>query len=110
MNGHKTPSKPYALVVWDDAHGDSTTEVFEGDIKHSPDRFYSYGWVIRSDKDGITLASEWNPNAGSWRSTMFIPRPMVQEEFLITLTKKREKKVKAAVSEQEPEAAAISGG
>lgn len=107
MNGHKSPNKPFALVIWRDAHGNSTEEFFEEDVRHAPDTFYSYGWLIKSDEIGVSLAAEWNPNAGSWRNHMFIDRPMVMEEFIITLTKKRTKKEKAAVAEV-PVAAATS--
>lgn len=84
------------LVIWDDAHGDSTSELSEDEITHEPSKFYSYGWLLRSNAIGISLAAEWNPTNNKWRGHMFIDRKMVVEELPITLTKKREKKVKAA--------------
>lgn len=106
MNGHKSPAKQFMLVIWDDAHADSTSELSEDEITHEPSSFYSYGWMLKSDAKGISLAAEWNPNNNKWRGHMFIDRKMVVEVLEITLTKKRVKKVKAAATEEA--AAAIS--
>lgn len=88
----KHPDKPFIVVTWDDAHG-SAEDVSEHMIDHKPMRAQSYGWLLRSDETGITLAAEWTPADALWRDTTFIPRKMVAEEVVLSLFKKRAKKV-----------------
>ena len=110
MNGHKNPPKPFALIVWLDAHGEASEPMTEENIdsKHHGSEYQSYVWVLRSDAKGVMLASEWCPEDKEYRATMFVPRGMVSEEIHITLSKKAvvKKKVKAAETEEVP--AAIS--
>lgn len=86
------PSKPYVMVTWGDAYGTADTEQREDEISHEPAVFQSYGWRLRSDPKGITLASEWSPKNNSYRGVMFIPRGMVIDETDLALSKKRQKK------------------
>mgnify|MGYP001561849402 CR=1 FL=1 len=86
----KHPAKPYAVVVWDDAHG-SDDEKTDETIDHEPTKVQSYGWVIRSDAKGVTLAAEYFPATNSYRSLTFIPRGMVSEESPRNLSRPRRK-------------------
>lgn len=82
------PDKPFGVIVWDDAHGASNEEYRESDIPHAAAPYQTYGWIVRSDSKGITIAAEWNKEDKTFRSTTFIPRPMVREEVLLRLVKK----------------------
>lgn len=86
------PQKNFGVVTWRDAHGRSE-EVAEKDIKHEPEIYRTYGWIIRSDEGGVSLAPEWNINSNTWRDVTFVDRPMVVSEQILSLSKKREKKI-----------------
>ena len=90
----KHPDKPFAMVIWDDAHGNSSDDYSEEELlkKHKGARYYSYGWLILSNEIGIRLVSEWQPEEKSYRATMFIPRGMVVEEQILVLAKPRRKR------------------
>lgn len=90
----KNPNKQFALVVWDDAFT-SDDEVEEHSIDHTPSRVNSYGWILRSDNIGITIAAEWGVDDGKYRIVTFVPRAMVVEEIPLTFTKKRRTTPKA---------------
>jgi hypothetical protein len=96
------PNKPFAVIIWGDAHGDATEEVKEDDIdkKHKPSVFYSYGWVLRSNPTGVSLAAEWCPEDKSYRATMFVPRPMIIEERELRLSKAYKKATSAPQSDE----------
>lgn len=83
----KHPNKTFAVVSWGDAHS-TEDEVKETEIKHEPWTIKTYGWVLRSDAVGVTLAGEW-VDGGTWRARTFIPRAMVIEEQVLTLGTKR---------------------
>jgi hypothetical protein len=90
----KHPDKPYGVTIWNDAHGDSSQDFFETDLQHSPQRYQTYGWILRSDTIGITMAAEFCTSDSSWRSTSFIPRGMVIEEIHLSLAKRPKRKEK----------------
>lgn len=85
----KTPNKPFAVVEWNDAHGGGADEFREETIKHGPVVYYTWGWVLRSDEVGVTLAAEWCPEDATYRSTTFIPRGMVTKETRLTTPRAR---------------------
>lgn len=87
----KHPDKPFGVVAWDDAWA-SGEEVPEDELVHGPMRFQIYGWIVRSDEKGVTIASEWRPHDGKWRDRSFIPRGMVVEELVLSLSKKAKKR------------------
>lgn len=93
MNQH--PSKKFGLVIWDDAVGNGS-EVPEEEIVHAPMRFHLYGWIVRSDEKGVTIASEWRPADNFWRDRSFIPRAMVVEEVVLALVKPRRRRTPVA--------------
>ena len=77
------------MVVWGDAHS-TEEEAKETEIKHEPWVIKTYGWVLRSDDRGVTLAGEW-VDGGTWRARTFIPRAMVIEEHVLGLSTRRKK-------------------
>ena len=95
----KHPARMFSVVVWDDAHGEAGHELTTADDiekYHKGARYQSYGWVLRSDERGVTLVSEWCPDDGSYRATMWVPRGMVVEERVLRLvgpTKPRKPKI-----------------
>lgn len=94
----KHPDKPFTLVVWDDAYGSADQEQREDEISHEPARFQSYGWAIRSNEKGVTLAAEYSPKANSYRAVMFIPRPMILDEQVLSLARKPKRRDRVPVS------------
>lgn len=63
-----------AVVVWDDAvrHSDGSKSPV-----HQPERQTLVGWLLRYDTSGISVASEYNEEDGSWRDENFIPAGMI---------------------------------
>ena len=96
------PNKVYELVIWNDAHSNSSNDVTEATMTHEPLVYQTYGWVLKSDPVGITIAAEWCTADETYRSTTFIPRLMVIEEIPMRLSRhvKREK--------HEPKQAAVA--
>lgn len=86
----KNPGKQFVLVIWDDAYT-SDDEVEEHAIEHRASRVHSYGWILRSDEVGVTVAAEWGPEDGKYRAVTFVPRSMVVSEIPLSLTKPRKK-------------------
>ena len=87
--------KRQSVVVWNDAHG-SLDEVSESDVdgRHRPHVIHTYGYIVRSDEIGVSIAPEWLPAIDgadqSYRGVTFIPRGMIIEER----PKRRHKKEK----------------
>lgn len=92
----KHPERPFGVVVWGDAHS-SEDEAKETDIQHRPWPVKTYGWILRSDEVGVTLASEWL-EGGTWRGRTFIPREMVREEIVLRLSTPRRRAVQGATA------------
>jgi hypothetical protein len=90
------PDVPFAVVVWGDAHM-SSDDVSQYDINHAPTKLNTYGWLLRSDPVGISIAGEWSESDRTYRSTTFIPRPMVIEEVLLNLVRKPKKRDRTVV-------------
>lgn len=61
-------------------------------MSHWPMLFQIYGWLVRSDATGVTVASEWRPSDGFYRDRSFIPRAMVVEELVLSLSKKAKRR------------------
>ena len=76
--------KRQSLVIWNDAHA-NLDEVSESDIlaAHRPHVIHTYGYVVRSDDTGVSIAGEWLPAGNgadeTYRSVTFVPRGMVVE-------------------------------
>ena len=69
----RVPEKKLVLVAWGDAW--ATLEDFD-EAEHEPYVYRTPGWLVRRDKDGITLA--WDLGAdGDTRGEHFIPAGMV---------------------------------
>lgn len=85
------PNKRFALVIWEDANGNATSEYSDDDMPgfHRPAIYYSWGWVVISDARGVSLVNEWCPKEESYRSRMFIPRGMVLEEIVLSVARSR---------------------
>lgn len=87
----KHPELPYICLIWDDAVGGMTGKVHE--LQHRPERCQTYGWLLRSDEIGVSIASDWVSTNEEFRDVTFVPRPMVVEELRLHLSKTPKKKV-----------------
>lgn len=76
-----------ATVWWIDAHGDAESEMSAEDIdkRHRPALQATTGWVIRSDKIGVTLVmvlsdflSDGYILSSPYRYREFIPRQFIK--------------------------------
>ena len=67
---------PVVIVTWNDAieHSEAFTEE---EIKHEPAVQHTAGFLMKRNKKGITLASEYNDDGTGVRTTNFIPAGMV---------------------------------
>ena len=80
--------RPVYLIEWDDAHGNS--DMFnDTDVDHRPMRFFTVGFLIKSDEVGVSLAMDFSE--GRYRDHKFILRANVRDEQPIV--KPRKKKV-----------------
>lgn len=86
--------KKFALVIWEDANGNATSEYTDADMPglHKAAVYHSWGWVVISDERGVSLVNEWCPKDESYRSRMFIPRGMIREEVALSVTSPRKRK------------------
>jgi hypothetical protein len=89
--------KLFVAVRWADAHGNATGEFAEHEIPHAPAYYTVYGFCLRRDETGITIANEYSDN-NTYRGTTFVPAGMIVEIRELTVTKKRIKKVQPPVS------------
>lgn len=86
---HPLNAKQFVSIVWNDCHCVSgTTELAEHEIPHSPAVYTAYGFVLRTDEVGITIATEVSEQ-GTYRSINFIPREMIKSVIEFKLTTKK---------------------
>lgn len=85
----KNPDRPFVQIVWGDAWATSNHEYEISEVQNEELVMVTYGFVLKADEVGVTLASEWRPDAGTFRTTTFVPRAMVKEVRELSLTKKR---------------------
>lgn len=91
----KLISKPFVQISWNDAHCISgTTELSEHEIHHRPALYIVYGFVLRQDEVGITIANEVSED-GNYRSINFIPAGMIVEVLPLKVSIAKPKKIKA---------------
>lgn len=83
------PAHPFVQIVWHDAWATSNIEVEANEVSNEPLVMVTYGFVLKTDPAGVTIASEWRPEAKTFRTTTFVPRPMIVEVRELSLTKKR---------------------
>lgn len=64
------------VVTWHDAHETSGDFATAADIDHTPKTQHTVGFLLRSDRVGVTIATERSDDGG-YRTTNFIPRGMI---------------------------------
>lgn len=89
----KKPDKTFGLIIWGDAHSRSEEQT-DTNIKHEPEVVHTYGWILRSNEVGVTVAAEWFPGDNLWRDTTFVPRAMVIQEVVLNIGVPRRPKVR----------------
>lgn len=90
--------RQFVIVLWNDAWMDATEPVTLVDVesKHRPLLVKTFGWLLKDDEVGVTLASERyldNSEHDVFRAATFIPRAMIQSVTVVNLSKKRKPKV-----------------
>lgn len=79
-------TKQFAIIRWRDAHCVSgATELSEHEIPHAPAHYTRYGFILRHDDAGVTIASEHSDEA-TYRNIDFIPAGMIEELVIVKLT------------------------
>lgn len=98
----KLINKPFVGIVWQDAHCISgASEMAEHEIPHSPALYTVYGFVLRNDEIGVTLATEVSEQ-NTYRSINFIPAGMIVEIVPLKVGVMKPKKAKAILEQLEP--------
>lgn len=70
---------PFVRVIWNDAHSPGLNQSYTpSEIPHSPMRVETYGFALRQDKIGVTVANELMED-GSYRGLTFVPPSMLVE-------------------------------
>jgi hypothetical protein len=90
----KLLDRAFYAVRWADAHGSSTTEYAEHELPHRAAHYTTYGFLLRQDETGLTLATE-HSDEHTYRGVSFIPASLVVECVRLSLSKKRAPKVAA---------------
>jgi hypothetical protein len=72
------------LVKWNDAVLRSE-ENDTSKIVHKPCVLFSAGILLKSDKKGVTLATDFDPVGKTYREQSFIPRGMIVEEKAVQI-------------------------
>lgn len=89
-------SPTFAVVVWDDAWGDSTdaTTTHHAAERHMPTVMQTVGWVLVDDLKGVSIFNERCLDKGeeTYRGRTFIPRAMIRSVTPMNLTRPRKKK------------------
>lgn len=99
----KLIGKPFAAVAWNDAHCISgATEMAEHEIPHAPAIYTAYGFILRQDEVGITLANEVS-GENTYRSINFIPAGMIVEVQVLSVAKQKVKKITSVPQKDTPE-------
>lgn len=88
----------FVVVLWNDAWIDATEPVTLVDVeaKHKPLLVKTFGWLLKENEVGITLASERYMDSSEhdvFRAATFIPKAMIQSVTPVSLTKKRKAKL-----------------
>lgn len=76
------------LVTWHDAW-ESQSDVEPDKIRHEPKVQYTVGFLIRKDKRGVTLATEYGDDDLELRTTNFIPKGMIVSITKLVPAKRR---------------------
>jgi len=65
---------PIAVVHWEDSqeHHDGS-----GAPIHSPAKQIRIGWILKDDKTGVSIATEYSYADMTWRGEHFIPVDMI---------------------------------
>ena len=63
-------------VKWADAHSVGAGEFETEEIMHRPYYFETVGWLVKSNRKGITVATDLGED-GRWRTTTFVPRGII---------------------------------
>lgn len=92
----KHTSIPFAIVVWDDAHGSALEDVTLESIQneHNPLIMTSVGWLLAEDEKGVSIANERYVYDGRerYRGHSFIPRSLVRSCTPMKLVRPRSKR------------------
>jgi hypothetical protein len=88
----KTKQLPFVAVEWEDAWGDSHSEVTIEQVAelHKPKLMITEGRLLASDETGVSLFNERSPEDGTYRGRTFIPRGMIVSVIHYRLTKKND--------------------
>lgn len=84
--------KPFVAIRWADAHCISgASELSETELPHAAAMYTLYGFVLRRDDVGITVAAEISDN-NTYRGISFVPAGMIESVVEYKLTVKKPKK------------------
>lgn len=97
----------FVVVLWDDAWIDATEPktIADVDQEHKPLVVKTFGWLLKEDETGVSLASERyldNAEHDVFRAKTFIPRQMIKSVTPVNLTQKRAKKISKMVDPPAP--------
>lgn len=95
-------TQQFVVVLWLDAWIDATEPVTLVDVeaKHKPLLVKTFGWLLKENEVGITLASERYMDSSEhdvFRAATFIPKAMIQSVTPVSLAKKRKPKTLAEI-------------
>lgn len=107
MAWNSSHGKALVVVHWLDAHGSSTQAYTEENLQHKAFPMDSYGLLLRSDEEGVSIATETYfddiDQIQTYRGHTFIPRGMVVSVEVLKAAKKSKVKPQAAPPSPEPQ-------
>lgn len=89
---HRPPNKPFVAVTWRDPQG-ARGPFSEHEVPHAPIEITTYGWLIRRDDQGVSLASEYCAD-NSYREYTFVLTELILETVEIAVKKARIRRTK----------------
>lgn len=78
------------VVIWNDAWEEMNDATPES-IKHEPKVQVTVGFLIKKDKRGVTLATEYADDGTGLRTTNFIPKGMIVSVIHLSKSKSRKR-------------------
>ncbi len=88
------PKLSYCHTSWRDAHSPGATEVFNLDTInsiHGSMTILTSGWLLKEDKEGVTIASEYCGDK-DFRGVTHVPAEMIIEIVKVKPSRPRKKK------------------
>jgi hypothetical protein len=75
----KTSPRP-VILIWDDASSGGTADSIGLDkTKYVSEIYHTVAWLVKKEKEGYVLATDYHPKDKEIRGPHYIPKGMIKE-------------------------------